>query len=173
MAKFKWNPDKTVSITAIFVSLLTLCVLVYQTSILREQQRLSVLPYLQMYNQNTGSANYRFMIKNSGIGPAFIESITIKHEGETYETDLPRFLIEHVPAYNRLRYVSYSNLTSGQLISPGEEIKIISVQNSQADADSLFKILVELEIDFELVYASAYKERWRLTDKSFVPEALD
>jgi uncharacterized membrane protein len=44
----KWNTDKIVSLSAMVVGVGSLVIILFQTRIMREQQRASVLPYLMM-----------------------------------------------------------------------------------------------------------------------------
>ncbi|EAY25568.1 hypothetical protein [Microscilla marina] len=76
-----WNADKIVSISAIMISVMTLAVSWYQTAIIRQQQRLSVLPYLSFQNYGTGGANYKYTLRNNGI--CFYRGSVYHAQGET------------------------------------------------------------------------------------------
>ncbi len=161
-----WNTDKIVSISAIFISALTLYVTFEQFKISRAQQRLSVLPYLSMGNYNTGGPNYKLVVKNDGIGPAFIESVTMIYKGKKFETDLINFLHEQFPAeLDSIPNLTHSNIYQGLLIPAGQTIEHLAIDNSQTSADKLLRLFGKLDaegIEFEIVYSSIYKEKWKL-----------
>jgi len=170
------NPDRVVSLSAIFISISTLFVLIYQTNIMRQQQRLSVLPHLMLSNEHIGTPNYRLVLRNNGIGPAFIESIKIKYEGKEFDMDFANFLIKEVPGFDTLENVYYSNIGSGQLIPAEKSINILQVENSIKSSNELYALIGELinkGLKFELIYSSIYEEKWILSDESETPKRID
>ncbi len=171
-----WNSDKIISISAMLISLMTLIVFILQTNIIREQQRLSVLPYLYMVNENSGLPTYKFKLMNNGIGPAFIESVNVRYKGKTFNMDIPTFLYQNVPEMDSVYNVFHSNLVDGQLIPAGKEIAIFEVNNSIEDAEKLLKVMRQLNdegFDYEIVYKSIYEERWKLNSSSISPIKMD
>jgi hypothetical protein len=170
------NSNRIISISAMLISLMTLGVFIYQTSLLRQQQFLSVLPYLSIGNYGTGTENFSIIIENNGIGPAFVESSTIFYDGETYEMDLPGFLLAHVPEMDSVNNFYYSNIYEGRMITAGETINVIQIDNSLEDTYRLMEVIQKLskkEFNYELIYQSIYKERWKLSGGSTVPEKLN
>lgn len=172
----KWNADKIVSLSAILISLMTLFVSLYQTAIIRKQQRLSVLPYLAFGNYNTGGANYKLMLSNDGIGPAFIESVEITYKGKKYPYDLPVFFKEVVPKQTQqIKKLSHSNIFKGQMIPAGTKIALLEIKNSPEDGDKLYKLLQKLskeKIQLKIIYRSVYEERWQLSFRDAIPKKL-
>ena len=139
-----------------------------------EQQRLSTMPYLTYSFSGTGTPGFTVFLTNDGIGPAFVESIEITYQDSTYEMDLPGFLYSgRVPEMDSISNVFHSNIIPGQLIPAGRKISILEVDNSRKDADRLYRLLLELGIQAQLVYRSAYNERWLLSTDQQVPERLD
>lgn len=171
--KISWNPELITSICAIFISLLTLIVFIYQTNIIRKEQSLSVLPYLTLGNQGYGSPNYQLQLKNDGIGPAFIREVSILYEDETYEMDLPTFLYEHMPAMDTISNILHSNIYSGQLIPAGRIIPILQVNNSQESAYALSTLLKPLDLELRIIYESVYEDSWILSSYNGFPEKVD
>lgn len=172
MKKQFWSSDKIVSLSAILISLMTLAVLSYQTSLMRKQQRLSVLPYLSIGNYGTNTPNYKFVLENSGIGPAFIESIKIFYKGKVYKKDFAQFLISDIPEMDSVNNVYHSNIYEGVLIPSGRKINLLQIDNSLEDALKFNKVLEMLYkngFGFELVYRSAYDEKWKITHESSIP----
>jgi hypothetical protein len=176
MAKKKfWTTEKIVSLAAISISLMTLIVIIWQTNLLRQQQHLSVLPYLSFGNERTYSPNYQYTLTNNGIGPALIRSIRITNGDEVFQMDIPNFLQERVPAFDSLSNITYSNIYPGRFMPAGEKIIILGVENSLEDANGLLQILGELQkegFDFELEYCSIYDRCWRIKTSGTAPEPL-
>lgn len=170
-----WNSDKIVSVSAIMISLMTLFVSVYQTTITRKQQRLSVFPYLSQGNYNTGGADYKLIIANNGIGPAFIEKISVRYKNKEYEVDLPTFLAKHIPEFKEVKHKSYSNIFPGQMIPAGVTVSVFSIKNSVEDGKRLVKLLDKLDkegMTVSIIYKSVYDEHWKLVSGSYTPEKL-
>ncbi|OJJ20095.1 hypothetical protein BKI52_16620 [marine bacterium AO1-C] len=155
---------------------MTLFVSLYQTAIIRKQQRLSVLPYLSLGNYNTGGPNYKLVLKNDGIGPAFIESVEIEYKGKKYPYDLPVFLRENMlDSLKKIKRMSHSNIYKGQMVPAGTTLPLLAIHNSQKDADQLVRLLQRLKKDgmkLSIIYRSVYEERWRLSFNSTIPEKL-
>ena len=176
MAKKFWTADKIISFAAILISVMTLVVLMYQTNIMREQQRLSVLPYLSINRSGTGTANFSIVMHNNGIGPAFVESTKVRYKGKEYDMDVPNFLYKHVPEMDSIHQLYHSNIYSGMLIPAGKTLNILEIDNSIKDSNKLLKLfsrLLKEGFDFELVYKSIYNERWKLTGAGSTPEKID
>lgn len=172
----KWNADKTVSLSAILISLMTLFVSLYQTNMIRQQQRLSVLPYLSFGNYNTGGANYKLMLSNDGIGPAFIESVEISYKGKTYPYDLPVFFRDVIPKQvEQIKKFTHSNIFKGQMIPAGTKLSLLEIRNSPEDGIKLYKLLQKLKkekMQLKIVYRSVYEERWQLILGDAIPQKL-
>ena len=168
-----WNSDKVTSLSAMLISLTTLIVFVYQTNLMRQQQYLSVMPYLSIGNEGSGSGDYRLVMYNDGLGPAFIESTTITYNGEKYDMDIPTFLSEFVESMDTINF-TYSNIYPGKIIKAGEKINIIEFNNDVKGANAFFQVMAgdEIEADFELIYQSIYKERWKLDGETIKPQKL-
>ncbi|MEO0789852.1 MAG: hypothetical protein AAFY36_14380, partial [Bacteroidota bacterium] len=96
MSKPFWTSDRIVSMSAIFISLATLFVFVYQTNLIREQQHLSVYPHLSLGNAYSGSLNYQQVLSNEGIGPAFIEGIEVRDTSGKEYSSLSDYLFYHL-----------------------------------------------------------------------------
>jgi len=172
----KWSADRLLGISAISVSFMTFLVLIYQTQIIREQQLLSALPYLQTGNIGFSAPDYTFYLKNEGVGPAFIEDIVIKYKGKVWEgKDLAEFLMETDPAVGQLPNIYYSNIKPGMLIPAGGSLSVIDVRQDHQTSLKFADILSSYEeqgFGFELIYSSVYGERWKITHESIAPEKL-
>ncbi len=59
----KLDSDKILSLSAMFISICTLVVFLYQTNLIRKQQYMSVYPHLLLGNYGTWTPNYKFVLQ--------------------------------------------------------------------------------------------------------------
>lgn len=176
-----WSSAKTVSLSAILISLFSLIALIYQTNLMRLEQQLtreaelkSKMPYLMIANKNYGGPNYAIALFNKGLGPAIIDSFSIIVEDSVFQMDLATYFLEFIPGVADIDPLYYSNLVPGQLIPAGEELELITVDNSQQATNELLDLLENSsDFDYRLIYRSVYDERWVLTGEQFFPVKLE
>lgn len=125
-----------------------------------------------MSSAGTGTENYSLILKNDGVGPAFIKSILIKYQGKAHKMDLANFFLKNIPESKEYKNLTYSNLIAGQMIPANKVIEIFNIKNSREDSLKLSKKLNEMNIDIELVYGSIYGEEWMLSSESYAPIKL-
>ena len=170
-----WNSDKLLSISAILVSIGTFIVFAYQTNLIRKQQYMSVLPYLQFANYHNYSPNYKFVLTNKGIGPAIVTSTKISINGKTEEKDLATYLGENI---NYLRdsigFVT-SSIYKGMIIAQNESIELVKLdsKNRINNSEKLLKMIHNDSLNFIIEYKSIYGEKWRINIKDFIPVKID
>ncbi|MFD2035042.1 hypothetical protein ACFSKL_09580 [Belliella marina] len=77
------DSNRLLSFSAIFISVVSLFILIYQTSLAtkqfeleQKQQLASVMPYLQQWNGYQDEEEFSIIVENFGIGPAFIKNLT-------------------------------------------------------------------------------------------------
>ena len=70
--RMKWDTDRIVAVSAMLVGLGSLFIVLYQTTLMREQSKASVLPYLLIAFNTNNDGSY-IALKNVGLGPALIE----------------------------------------------------------------------------------------------------
>ena len=176
---------KSINYIAIIISALTLIAFIYQTSVISEQQRLSVYPHLMFNNQNGGSLNYSYTLSNKGIGPAIIEAFKVTDfKGRVYD-DLALYLMDTL---NQKYHGDFliSNVSTGQLISPGEKIELITFNNNRGFtqirdstkaepiviSNRIYQLLNQDELLIEVIYKSVYEDSWKVSNKNKIPEEL-
>ena len=91
MKKITWNSDKILSISAFVVSIATLLALLYQVKLaqnqvelVRKEQKASVMPYIEIWPNYTNKNSANLALINNGIGPAFIEEISVLSNEKVY-----------------------------------------------------------------------------------------
>jgi hypothetical protein len=170
-----WNGEKLLSISAILVSIGTFIVFAYQTNLIRKQQYMSVLPYLQFANYHNYSPKYKFVLTNKGIGPAIVTSTKISINGKTEEKDLATYLGKNI---NYLRdsigFVT-SSIYKGMIIAQNESIELVKLdsKNRINNSEKLLRMIHNDSLNFIIEYKSIYGEKWRINIKDFIPVKID
>ena len=118
----KWNTDRIIGICAILISLGSLFIIVYQTQIIHDSERASVMPYLEL-GMSIDDSQQRITIGNTGLGPAFVKSIEIlENEESIYEGPPSVFALSQISSDTIQFEKYYSDLIlPGMLIPPGSE----------------------------------------------------
>lgn len=176
-----WNSEKVMSSSAIFISLVTLIAMIYQSNLMREEYELarqaqfaSTMPYLMLSNMNGNGPNHTLTLRNNGLGPAFIDSVIIEYQDSVYYTDLPNFLYDNVPEVYDIPSLYHSNLSPGQLMAAGESLNMLQVIDSQESTDSLLSTLSRLSgLRYRVIYRSVYNERWEINTDRLQPVKLE
>ena len=180
MSKKFWTSEKLLGLSALFVSLLTLMVFVYQTNLIRKQQYRSVYPHLSITNFYSGSVDYQFVLKNDGVGPALIQSVDISDlEGNSYKS-ISKYLHSKLSIKDSV-WVYNSDLSEGRLIPANEEIILFGLFNEEqtmarklppntiSGAIKLRSILNNDSLKVSITYSSIYDESWTISNDSDVP----
>jgi hypothetical protein len=187
--KWTWNTDRIVSLSAMVVGVGSLVIILYQTKLMREQQRASVLPYLaiavQSNNETTGLA-----VRNAGIGPAMLDDVRVRYKGKDFVGDPYDFFVQQRPEVFKTLGLGVDKLIPGRLVPAGEWIPNLNTSGAEAGAQ-LLKELLHLFAIAEvpktwltmtgadgpasekaviiLTYSSVYGQQWHLRSDSFVP----
>ncbi|MDX1463338.1 MAG: hypothetical protein R3359_09790 [Marinirhabdus sp.] len=180
---------KNVNYIAIIISILTLVAFIYQTSVISQQQHMSVYPHLMLQNQNGGSLNYSYTLTNKGVGPAIIESFRVTSaDGKMYD-DLGLFLLNKLPEKYH-EDILISNVSDGQLISSGEEIELFAFNHNRGFerrqdtsitktkveplvlSDQIYTILNDQDLKIEILYKSVYNDRWHISNTDKTPSKV-
>jgi hypothetical protein len=187
----KLSTDRIVSLSAMLVGVGSLFIILYQTQLLRESQRASVLPYMMVSLMANDEGTY-IVVRNSGVGPALIEDVRIRHRGRELAMDPYDFYVSARGA-ERGEGLSVDKLMPGRLISAGEWVLALGWEGEGADA-MVGELLGLFDIGevpkswydaagvpasgpdkaiIDVTYASVYGERWRVTSDQVVPVLLD
>lgn len=168
-----WENQKLLSITAVLISIGTLLVFLYQTNLVRKQQYMSVLPYLEFQNHAVLSDHYKLVLKNKGIGPALITSRNILIRGKELDMDIGTYLTNNMVVEDSADFV-ISNIRKGNLISEKEGIDLIVLQSSTSrpGLEKLHGLIYNDSLEFVVEYESVYGERWQVSSKDPTPHRL-
>lgn len=154
----KIKSEFIVSFSAIFVSVSTLFVYIYQARIMQKQQHTSVLPYVEWLYNNAGN-EFWISVENKGIGPAFVKGVTMKLDGEEVESNSALFKKLLGP----IRFNFSNSTVDGRVISPGEKIEMVhvydTVQGRAIDSLLLWDNSPH-KFSLEICYCSVYGDCW-------------
>jgi len=170
--RINWSAEKVMSISALFVSAISLFALFYQLNLAREEnelirkeQKASVLPHLSQWFSTIGD-RYRIVFGNRGVGPAFVKKVDITIN-DSIKFDNTDNAIEYV--YKHMGPVenndpNTSTFTEGRVIPAGETVVVISIIDPKAK--NLFQQFLDTNtLDFEIIYEDVYGTRWSLSNK--------
>ena len=148
--------EHIVSGAAIFVSLCTLIVLLYEARIMREQQRAAVWPYVEI---GMGFSDDGFAVRtyNQGVGPARIQSMQIHVDGEPVPTWKAMF-----QALGVADSTWSHDKTNGRVL-PGQSTLTSLLAPGDARASEVYAAYLEAErLTLALCYCSVYDDCWRV-----------
>jgi len=169
----QWTTDKIMSTSALFISVLSLVGLLYQSYLAREENKLiqqqqsaSVLPYLhQWYSEYED--HYRLIIGNKGVGPAFIKHIEIVLDStKTFDNtnDLFNEIFRTTEGFDTIP-CNMSNLVTGFVLPANQDISIIAIEQKQ-NINAFKSVLNQKQIMFKVVYEDVYGTQWQLSNMS-------
>ncbi len=144
-------PELAVALSAILVSLCALGVSLYQASIMRDQQRAAVWPYIEILPSNNSEGSSLFLF-NKGSGPAKIQTVVVSLDGTVWKSW--ESLLEAVRGDESIRY-SFSTM-HGRVLASNDELAAISM--SAQDAAIIGPHLRNINIS--ICYCSVYDDCW-------------
>lgn len=150
------KPEMLMAIFAIIISMSTLFVYIYQSNLMKQQQKMSVWPYLS-YGPSWGDDYLVISLINKGIGPAIIKEVKVELDGNPLNGF--HSIMTTLPDTIKTTY-TYSSLWNGQVIMAGEKVDILTVRDPRV-VSYLLDLVNGNRIVFEVCYASVYGETWR------------
>lgn len=181
MPRIKWNSERLLSLSAISISFITLVIFIYQTNLMSRQNYLSIMPYLALSTtRNAGEHLFELNVKNHGVGPAILESVTLVYQNKKYNLtdyndDLFQFLKATAPDLDSIKNMSSSTLNKGMAIPANYDYNVLRVKESPGDYQLMTEVLdklLENGLDYEIIFKSIQDERWLIHLNSEGPEKL-
>ncbi|MDH3441129.1 MAG: hypothetical protein OEM63_10275 [Gammaproteobacteria bacterium] len=161
------HPEMLVDISAVVIGVCALGVSMYETSLMREEQRAAVIPILELgpsFNTSTEdpSRNRFWLIaQNVGIGPARVHDFTVTVDANPQPTwDAAMRLLA-----GQDERVSHSySVINGRTISPDRTVRMFEL----SDLELIGDILANYErLEFEACFCSIFDECWTTNDSTF------
>jgi len=153
-----------VAVLAVLISLFTLVVYVYQSSLMKQQQKISVWPYLS-FGPSWGEDYLRITLTNKGIGPAIIQRVHLLVDGRPLAG--LQEIMDLLPDSLRSSY-NYSSVWPGQVVMVGESLDLLLVEEA-GPVRWLLDLLNSDRITYEICYESVYGETWTSTGTGVRP----
>lgn len=181
----KWNADRVVSISAILVSLGTLFIIVFQTQLIMREQKASVKPYL-LIGFSTANQESQIFVGNEGLGPAYIESVSILDGDSVHETDPYRYLSPRLSEMDTVftNHLYVDLLFPGRAIPAAERVTMLRHPLNTQYGNLLIKTFAFPDYGFfpvdpshpgavvRIIYKSIYGDRWEIRSDETVPRDL-
>jgi len=155
------QPEMLVGLSAVFIGVCALVVSLYEASLMREEQRASVLPIIELarshYTKEDSPDKWRLSLhaENVGIGPALIGDFRVTVDGKAHPTWRSAFtalLGDDVQ-------LSYGQSTiNGRTIPADRMITMFELSNTEIATD----IMANFDrLNFEACYCSVFDECWK------------
>jgi hypothetical protein len=153
---FKRNkPELIVALIAVFISFSTMFVYLYQSNLMKTQQKMSVWPHIT-FGPSWGDDQLVLNLINKGVGPAIIKKVSI--EINSNQINGINEIMNFVPDTLQSDY-SYSSIWPGQVIMAAENIKLFQVNNPKT-IKYILELMKEEKIRIEICYCSIYNDCW-------------
>ena len=155
------QPEMLVGVSAVFIGVCALFVSLYETSLMREEQRAAVLPIVELgrshYTKEESPDKWRLSLhaENVGIGPALVRDFRVTVDGKAHPTWRSAF----TALLGDDMRISYGQSTiNGRTIPPDRMITMFDLSNTEIAAD----IVANFErLNFEACYCSVFDECWK------------
>lgn len=169
-----------ISFVAVAMAIAAVVVAVYETSLMREQARLSVKPSVWLetnsrlsIKDDESEGEFELVIKNKGLGPATLGYFTIQDQGE-YLHFWNEFL-SHIPLEGddekSISEISNSAAPQDYVLPDGDEIPVFSIR---APSDLIRRASVASDqYKFTICTCSFYNECWISLGLNTAPQTID
>lgn len=164
------RPQTMIALSAVVLSVCGLFVATYETQLLRQHQRASVWPHVEV-QPSLATDRVRLMVQNTGVGPARIQAATLTINGQQQDgwEDMILYALDEPAAVN-----AYQSLINGRVLPAGsaqETIFTVGLEDGGA-ASTLVPVLrneiLEGNLDIELCYCSVYEDCWTTSMQDIV-----
>ncbi|MEP2025924.1 MAG: hypothetical protein ABJH98_05345 [Reichenbachiella sp.] len=168
----KWDSDKIFSVSAFIISVATLATLVYQSKIMREHQEKTSFPKLELWH-NIGDSRYQLELKNTGMGPAILESIQVEFKDSIYDMDPASFAKIYKDTIQDILPLSTSSLKAGRVVEPGINIWPINISTDSVRNHPITKLFWSEDATVVIRYSSVYEHHWEIKGTGTAPILLE
>ena len=152
---FEWRaflpePQMIIALSAALVSMCALCVSMYEVSLMREQQKAAVWPYLEVLSSNRDG--WELQVSNRGVGPAIIEAVVVTVDGVEVEDwpEVSKLLLGHTTA-------TVTSKFNGRVIPQGDSVRVYRVLEPATGKEFSAK---SERIAVAVCYRSIYNDRF-------------
>jgi hypothetical protein len=157
--------DSLLSMAALLLSLCAVVTTVWQTSIMREQLRLSVWPRVRVdfrYRTDNDERFFHFQLENAGVGPAILEQVSYSYRGQPYDSlgaVWDKVMEERGLPMAQIRHNELQTVGSGLILAPQEKVMMMLMKGgTPSTAEIMRQATPHLRISIR--YLSIYGELW-------------
>ena len=179
--KKRFNPQDYIGLIAVVVATTAALAAIFQTQLMARHQAISVWPYLQMWagiatteSELTDIKPFSFNIANKGVGPAIIETIELRRNGEVISGwhEVFRLIAEENDMDKSTAWATMSeaSIEAGEVVEAGEIRWVVQSEDRQFAMLMGREVYADRSIEVDICYCSLYKECWRLVFPSSRPE---
>jgi len=151
------EPQTLIALSAVLLSVCGLFVSLYETSLMRQEQRASVWPRVSI-GFTINDTLVTFIAENAGVGPARVQSAEIRHNDSTMVnwSELMRRT-----SSGPLSVSSSLNLVNGRVMSPEKRVEFAKLDfRDEQQAAALAESVLDGTTDIRACYCSVYNECW-------------
>ena len=155
------------------ISFGTLVVIFYQTNLLSQQtdllrweQHVSVMPYLEFEVVRLSDNWMELKILNTGLGPAQIKKATIHSDKGDLDMDLSHFFLQNFtnpPTYT----VNYLN--PGSMLMAGAKMALLGTSSENEPFNQFINNMGDEKFSYSIIYSSLYGDEWIWNSIKAVP----
>ena len=163
------NPEMLVGISAVIIGVCALGVSLYETSLMREEQRAAVLPMLELARSYSlgkpddadRSQRLQLLAENVGIGPARVVDFRVTVDGTPYKT-WGEAVQALVGTNERIRYSQ--SVIRGRTLPPDRSVTMFTMIDDALPG----QVIAEFErFNYEACFCSIFDECWTTSYSSF------
>lgn len=159
---YMWLAQTVTAVMAVIISCAALYATWVQARTLRVQTEALVWPRLISFTRpstgESGEPLFDIVMANRGVGPAEVQSMRVRHDGQVVRTYAELFAL--APDAAGLGQARYGFL-NGRILAAGEEAVLVSVEGQDA-FEALTGLMAKAEVD--LCYCSILGQCWALDE---------
>ena len=143
-----------VGLAALVVSICAVAVSIYEASLERQHARAEAWPHVEL-TIGVSSQSTRIAVENSGLGPAAIEAIAVRYDGQPVEgwSRLLPLLFGRQPDSYQISGIE------GRVLRAGSELVILEVPAQYVPQDIMARLP---RTSVTVCYRSVFEEYWQL-----------
>lgn len=151
--------DRVLSGAAMFVALSSLAIAVYEASMTRQHDKISVWPYVSAFNSDSGGV-YTYNVRNVGLGPALVRSFQVSVDGKRRANWGE--VVDALGLDPRGTPNAYTSFGRGTVLLPAARVAILQVGPGPAAAP--FHKAFGQHVRVRVCYCSLYDDCWVFDD---------
>jgi hypothetical protein len=155
--------DLALAVSVLAMSAASIIIALENESSMRRLVTANSWPYIALNHgniQKNGEAVIHFDIRNAGIGPATVEKLVMRYDGQPVRTgrDLIKQVFgSNIDAVHRLAI----NMVENQVLPPREDITFLAVSKSDVAPEIWEKLdAARMKVDMAACYSSVFNEHW-------------